>query len=380
MVLETGYRLAQRGHEVHCICIRADANIVAEASKTIRFHEIGGPLSSSIWFWLRFRRSCSKVSRLIDDILLQQDPAVLFPQVFPANWWASWVLRRHRSLPCVWYCQEPSAFIHSSRWINALPSPKNWIAWLMNPYLRCQDLRNCSRFETILVNSQFSKTYTEQIYGYESAKVTTVYLGVNRDQFFHDPTTLRKNWVTTICRLTSFKNVDSIIRAIARLVNAGNRSLQLQIVGDGDCLDSLVTLATKLGITSHVCFHGQASDTKVRELLQHSSVFCLASDEEPFGLVAIEALACGTPVVAINRGGPREIIEGFGCGVLVENSTPEKLAMGISAVIDSKHDFYAMSQAALRRARDFDWDLTTAEIERLLARQITERQSSKRDS
>ena len=92
-------------------------------------------------------------------------------------------------------------------------------------------------------------------------------------------------------------------------------------------------------------------------------MLCLASDEEPFGLVVVEALACGTPVVAMNSGGPAEILGQHGCGLLVDSATPQALADALKVILDSDERFQQFSTAALRSAADFHWEKTVDSLE-----------------
>ena len=380
-VLETGSRLAARGHHVHCVCIRADQRFV-DGYAGIEFHETGGPLSSSLWFWLRFSASCKKINDAVNRIVSEAnaEPCVLYPQVFPANWWASEVLKQSPGLRCVWYCQEPSAFIHSQRWINALPLLKNWIAIILRPLLLERDLRYCRSFNNVLVNSEYSRVQVQKVYGYVDETVQRVYLGVDNRSVRSNDGAIRQPWITTIAKLTKFKNVDIIIRAIAILVSGGRTDVRLQVVGEGDASESLRELARSLGLAEYVVFHGYVSDSQVTEILQQSKVFCLASVDEPFGLVAIEALSCGTPVVAVNRGGPKEIVASHGCGLLVDVPTPESLAHAFDRILNPNTDFEKLSRAAETRALDFNWDRTTDRLEQIFVQATQSSEAAKPDS
>ena len=368
MVLETGKRLAARGHQVDCVCIRADRNIVGDAGG-IRFHEIGGPLSSAVGFWLKFKTGCNRVVTAVDRILgNSHEDAVLFPQVFPANWWASALLRLHPSLPCVWYCQEPSAFIHSRNWIGALPRPKNWIARALNPMLRHMDLNHCRQFKKVLVNSQYSRQYTQQVYGYSDQQCEVVYLGVDRERFNTDIVESREPWITCIAKLTRFKNVDRIIDAVKLITDQGQADCQLQIVGTGDAEAELRRQVDQLGLDQHVRFHGRLSDSDMVTLLRKSRGLCLASVDEPFGLVAVEAMACGTPVIAVNRGGPSEIVGNTEAGLLIDRPEPVLIAKAMSKLLNMSNEFETRSSAALTRAADFDWGGTVGRLEAIFNR------------
>lgn len=371
MVLETAQRLADRGHQVHVVCIRADDAIVGHVSERIQFHQIGGPLSSSIWFWIRFNRSCRQVLKVIDAIASNADgmKTVLFPQVFPANWWGAFIVKRRPQVASVWYCQEPSAFIHSNVWKRSLPWPKNWIAILISPVMAWLDRRLCGRFSRVLVNSDFSRRSIIQVYGFADQACRTVYLGVDHQRFRPDQSTIRKPWVCVIAKITRFKNVDVIVNAVAELVQRGLTEVQLHVVGVGDALDECRHTAEAADIMGHATFHGRLGDNRVVELLQQSRVFCLASADEPFGLVVVEALTCGTPVVAMNSGGPSEILKDLSCGKLCESVNAIYIAKALEHFLTMDDDSFAVvSSEATRRASEFRWENAAQEIEGELLR------------
>jgi len=140
----------------------------------------------------------------------------------------------------------------------------------------------------------------------------------------------------------------------------------LQVVGEGDALASLRAKAAALNLSEQVVFHGRIADEAVVRLLQQSSAFCLASVDEPFWLVCIEAMACGTPVVAVDTGGPREVVANHGCGILVPHGTPEELADALEQLLQSSSLFPTLSAGATARAADFDWGGCVDQLERIL--------------
>jgi 1,4-alpha-glucan branching enzyme len=102
------------------------------------------------------------------------------------------------------------------------------------------------------------------------------------------------------------KRVDVCIRALATARSAGAKAA-LVICGDGEQRSELERLVQALDIASHVKFLGTRSD--VAQVLRACHVFCHAAPFEPFGIVAIEAMAVGLPIVVPDSGGIREIIE-----------------------------------------------------------------------
>jgi glycosyltransferase involved in cell wall biosynthesis len=226
------------------------------------------------------------------------------------------------------------------------------------------DRRFCRRFRHVLVNSKFSKRYTQRIYGYRDDQCRVVYLGVDHDRFRVRDGTQRRLKIVTIAKLTRFKNVDTIIKAIAELVGRGMSDVRLQIVGTGDAEPFLKQMVQKYRLSDNVEFLGRLNDDQIVTLLQQSKVFCLASVDEPFGLVVVESLACGTPVVAINSGGPKEILKDRHCGQLVQPRNEIEVADALQHfLLANEVTFGEATQSAVERAADFQWDKTVDQLE-----------------
>jgi glycosyltransferase involved in cell wall biosynthesis len=129
------------------------------------------------------------------------------------------------------------------------------------------------------------------------------------------------------------KRVDVCIRALAGARSAGVDA-KLVVCGDGEQRRELETLAVSLGVGSDVMFLGTRSD--VPSVLRACDVFCHAAPWEPFGIVALEAMAVGLPIVVPDAGGIREILEGGNGGLLYP-------------VLND----HALSQAMVRLAHDY---------------------------
>jgi glycosyltransferase involved in cell wall biosynthesis len=129
---------------------------------------------------------------------------------------------------------------------------------------------------------------------------------VNVDKF--QPHSIKKSSFRflSIAFLTYNKGMDSLISAFAKSFKGQN--VELIIGGDGDQRLTLEKLAEKLGIQDQVVFLGNLSRDRVKEEMQKCDVFVLASRFETFGVVYIEALACGKPIIATACGGPEDIV------------------------------------------------------------------------
>jgi len=134
--------------------------------------------------------------------------------------------------------------------------------------------------------------------------------------------------VVFVGKLAYFKGVDVLINAAQDYHERLDQAVLTLIIGDGELADELKSMVTSLGL-NNIHFLGHQSQEKLRGLYSVADVSVVPSRREPFGLVAIEALACGTPVVATAEGGLAEIIN-EDVGTLVPVDDPMALSNAIS--------------------------------------------------
>lgn len=125
---------------------------------------------------------------------------------------------------------------------------------------------------------------------------------------------------------TKIKGVDILFMAVSAIKNS---QLIVHIGGAGKYLEDYRQLATELGIAEKVRFYGEITEQKKSEFFSRLDMYIMASRKETFGVVVIEALASGLPVISTRCGGPEEIITSEN-GVLIDNDNPQMLAEAIS--------------------------------------------------
>ena len=134
--------------------------------------------------------------------------------------------------------------------------------------------------------------------------------------------------LVTVCRLTAWKGVDGLIRAIAALPDAG-----LLIVGDGPERANLEALCRELGVVERVHFAGQVPRQQISSYLRACDLFVLNSRYEGLPHVLLEAMAAGLPVIAADAGGCREVVSHGHNGLLVPPGDPAALQGAIQRLM-----------------------------------------------
>jgi glycosyltransferase involved in cell wall biosynthesis len=131
--------------------------------------------------------------------------------------------------------------------------------------------------------------------------------------------------VANVGRLHPDKDQATLLRGFAKALPSLPEGSQLVILGKGALEHNLKGLALELGIGSHVLFLGQVAQASL--YYKAFDVFALSSDHEPFGMVLLEAMVAGVPLLATSCGGAKEVVEGV--GVLFPLGDTERLAHGL---------------------------------------------------
>lgn len=146
-----------------------------------------------------------------------------------------------------------------------------------------------------------------------------------------DPDQQNPLQVLFVGRLIPAKALDLLLAAIAIAVGWG-LPIRLKVIGDGPMRREWEACASRLGLDAIVDFAGSRSMPEVARAMQDCHVFCLPSVRESGGAVLLEAMACARPVIAMNYGGPAEIVD-HEVGALVPMTHPEQAGHDMAALL-----------------------------------------------
>jgi glycosyltransferase involved in cell wall biosynthesis len=356
VVLQFARALQQRQHSV-VICCGKISKEYREQNPDLIFHELNIPASNSFNYWLLLLYWQRKVNRELE----RYKDWILFPQVIPSNWWVWMYKRKNKQAKVVWYCHEPSAFIHSKSWIDAIPSKAmKWGAQLLNPFLRRLDIALEKENNIVICNSLFTKEQYETVYMrhpeaviYPPCEVKTVAREVKKE-----------NIILTVARLSRFKNIDVLVRTFGRLAKQ-MPDTRLVIVGDGEEKQELERLARTTGMHDRISFEGTVSEARLEHFYKIARVTVICSRNEPFGLVPIESMMHATPVIAHDSGGPRETVFHGRTGFLYDDE--KQLLELISMIFNMGSDEYSsMQKNCIEAAAAYDISNTIVGLEKIL--------------
>ena len=155
-------------------------------------------------------------------------------------------------------------------------------------------------------------------------------------------------------RLKRYKRVDLVLKAVARLRDRG-MAAELIVAGKGDARAALEATVRDLGIGDRVRFAGFVSERQKAELLSRSWAHVLTSPKEGWGIVSMEASACGTPTVASDSPGLRETVRHGDTGYLVPHGDVEALTTALQRVTEPQNRD-RLGQAARSMAEQYSWE------------------------
>jgi len=229
--------------------------------------------------------------------------------------------------------------------------------------------------DQLIANTDDEAEQLVRLYGADPSRVHVVHPGVDLNVFRPvEPAAARRRLGLPLDavvpmfagRIQPLKAPDVLLRAVAALLDRDpslRSRLVVPIVGgpSGSGLDeptSLVDLARMLGVDDVTRFVPPVTQPELALWYSAATLVCVPSYSESFGLVAVEAQACGTPVVAAAVGGLSTAVDHGRTGLLVAGHEPDEYARAIERLVRDEAGRKRMSEAALRHAHTFGWPRT----------------------
>ena len=227
-----------------------------------------------------------------------------------------------------------------------------WLTWFLVK-------RSLPRAAHVFANSQYTERRLVQTHPGCARKISAAMVGVSAE-CFAGPRSPRRDGpprLITVCRLAEpHKNVDLVLQALTRIKDT--QPFHYTIVGDGYLRASYEKLTRDLGLTDRVTFTGFLDRPQLNSQLLDSDLFILTTSSTPvayegFGLVYLEANACGCPVLAARIGGSVEAVNEGVSGRFVDEPTPDGIGRALAMFFsgEARYD----SEACVAFARQFSW-------------------------
>lgn len=200
--------------------------------------------------------------------------------------------------------------------------------------------------------------------GVDRDRITVIRPGIDHSAYVPSPTGEREPWPTLLYvgRLKKYKGIDVVLRATALLV-ARDCPVRLEIAGQGSDRERLESIVDTLGLRNAVTFLGWISEADKIGRLQKAWVAVYPSPKEGWGLVNVEAAACGTPVVASDSPGLNESVRDGVSGFLVAHQDAGAWADALEPMLRDPEASRRLRNGAVDYAARFSWDRAAGETE-----------------
>ena len=232
---------------------------------------------------------------------------------------------------------------------------RSLIARLTLHYLRLWDRASADRVDVFVANSRYVAARIEKTYRRDAH---VIYPPVDVDRFTFQER--KEDFYLAASRLVPYKRVDVIVEAF-RLMP----SRKLVVIGDGPQLSRL-----KKRATANIELLGYQDGATLQAHMASARAFVFAADED-FGIMPVEAQACGTPVIALGRGGAKETVIAGQTGCFFESQTPEAIVSAVEQFESESFDPYRIRVNAER----FSIPRFRREIEELVSREYEQFQA-----
>ncbi|MGV0793917.1 D-inositol-3-phosphate glycosyltransferase [Mycolicibacterium sp. XJ1819] len=367
-VLQTALQMAARGVEVE-IFTRAtsstDAPVVPVAPGVIVRNVVAGPFEGLDKYDLPTQLCAFTAGVLRAEAT--HEPG--YYDVVHSHYWLSgqvgWLARDRWAVPLVHTAHTLAAVKNSALADGDTPEP---------PLRAVGEQQVVDEADRLIVNTETEAQQLVSLHNADPARIDVVHPGVDLDTFTPgDRRAARaalgladdERVLAFVGRIQPLKAPDVLLRAAAELPDKSR--LRVLVAGgpSGSGLaapDALIRLADDLGIAEHVTFLPPQTREALADVYRAADLVAVPSYSESFGLVAIEAQACGTPVVAAAVGGLPVAVRDGVTGTLVDGHDVGDWARAIDALLG--RDLHAMRTAAVEHAASFSWRRT---VDALLA-------------
>jgi len=357
MVIDLCLGLKKRGLDITVIAQNIEPNIKKMFSHAgIHFYDIGGtPVGIKYWFSIN-----NVVKKFKNQIPTDLD--ILNAHNFPSHI-AGHQYTQSQEKPLVCYIHEPPRFFYDRNYFREASWSFKFFFGFIRHFYMISDRKAIKSADLVLANSGFTKSKIDEIYA-KNAHV--VYPGIDVKNF-----SIRKEG--QVYREQRFPNVDAVILTVARLSPVKNISMlirsfkyaykkvpscRLVIIGSGPEKDSLIELSKALHIDHAILFVENVPDEEMPIYYSMADIVAYPPLMEPWGLVPIEAMACETPVVASNEGGPLESVIHKKTGLLSNPRDPVAFSKALLTLIKDEELRHKMGKEGRTLVKaDFSLDV-----------------------
>jgi glycosyltransferase involved in cell wall biosynthesis len=246
--------------------------------------------------------------------------------------------------------------------LDVLPSGRAGL--LLAPYKQVVLRRVLRSATAVLVPTSDYKEIISDKYGIPPQRVVVIRNGTGHEiaeQAKALPAGEGRRRLLYVGRLSVQKNIPLMLEAIAAYVRRYGDDVILSIVGEGELRPAVEAQIDRLGIAGNVILHGAMGGKPLESIYEDSDLFLLTSTGESFGIVLVEAMTKGLPIVSVDIPAVRNVVADGVNGLLAEPS-PQRVADAIRRLLGDKELYSVVSRNNLTKSRGYGWKEIAEEL------------------
>jgi len=252
--------------------------------------------------------------------------------------------------PNIWYTYGPSKTLLLTDYFKQEKIQRKIVVKLWRKLILEKNRKIVNNHvDRIIAISKYAAQRIEKLYG---RKAEVLYPPVDVKKFYNKPS---EDFYLTVSRLEPNKRIDLIVKAFTKMPDK-----KIIIVGDGSQRKKLEKLAKG---HKNIIFYGSVNESILLDLYSRCIAFIFVPILEDFGLVALEAMAAGKPVITVNEGGPKEIVEHNHTGLII-NPTISELVKAVKLLTKDKAE--SMKENCIKKAKEFSVESFLKKMDKII--------------
>ena len=337
-LMDYANKFCEKGHSITIVTQKIDRDKY-QFNNEILLIEVGGPLPSNPFYWLKFR----KIKKKFLNVLNNLDSKLFISLNFPSNYFCANIDGRN-SLKHIYYCLEPYRFFHDKRFYSNAPFFLKNISRFLRFYFKKYDIEGTMDADETICISKFTRNRVKEFYNtegllhYIGIPITENDINGREDLEIKEILKLHRDkpLIFTLGLSHHLKGAKELIIIFSKILKQIPEAVLL--IGGWIIKENKFTIkkyVKKLKIPpANIVFYGFIKNNLLKDFYSQSTLTFYTALDESFGLIPLESMKNGTPVIAF-EGGPSETILDGQNGYIIKNE-----------------DFKGFAQKAIELIRD----------------------------
>ena len=370
-------RFCEKGHSITIIALKINSDMY-KFKKEVSLIEVGGPLPSNPLFWLEFNKMKRKYLKAINQV----ESDLIISLHFPSSYFCS-KMEKKKEIKHLYFCTEPYRYFHDKRYYSSAPFLMRIISVFLRFFFKKYDVIGARSAVKMICISKFTGMRANEWYGRDSI---VHYIGIevndkndiNYDYDLRKELMLKRNTpiIFTLGLSAHLKGAKELIYIFKRIVKKKPETILL--IGGRSTKENekiIKKLIKKLKIPDqNVILYGFIDDKFLNSFYSQSTLTYYTAIDESFGLIPLESMKNGTPVIAF-EGGPSETIVDGKTGYIIKTNNYDDFAQKSLLLMEEDTLYKQFSEHGKKHVRqNFSLEKGVSSLETILQDIIKEKQ------